>query len=299
MIRPAFLGWRRLGSGVLLEFEEETTDNGEEQPSPFAPRTIVRIHMAIPGPCRGPFVADIAPNVLEVVAAICSFALGRPVDIPPTGVFASKDDAVAELDERRRDPEIHDLARNGISLDILQRLADLGGPESALKARDALIAFDSALRQSREQVACILFVAAAECLANPRTEWKRERLTKRFIDFFRRLMPEDLDEIVNHDNFEDAFGIRRGRRTPHALRRELLSRIYDMRSEPVHEGLGPSLYGLGFPDRAFKAGARRALVSDFAQMAILRFLEAPQSSLIGHPDFEPDVLAQGHGVGPS
>lgn len=125
-------------------------------------------------------------------------------------MFASDDEAVAELDERRRDPEIHDLARKGISLDIFQRLSELGGPESALKARGALIAFDSALRQSREQAACILFVAAAECLANPRTEWKRERLTKRFIDLFRRLMPEDLDEIVNHRNFEDAFGIRRG-----------------------------------------------------------------------------------------
>ena len=144
----------------------------------------------------------------------------------------------------------------------------------------------SLIRQEREQVAVILYVVASECLTNPFQPWKIERLTSRFIKFFDELMPGELDALVQHANFEQAFGIRRGNRTARALRRELLTRLYSLRSEPVHEGL--SLSFEGFAGMAHGPGLRRALASSFTQDAILRFLQSPRTSLVGHPNWSGD-----------
>ena len=118
-------------------------------------------------------------------------------------------------------------------------------------------------------------------------DWRREKLTKRFIRFFDELMPDDLDEIVAHSNFEEAFGIRRGTRKARALRRDMLDRAYEHRSGLVHEGVGIGA-GAGVDLRSVW---RRGLLSDFAEMAILRFLEALRVSLIGHLPLEE---ARGH-----
>jgi hypothetical protein len=87
------------------------------------------------------------------------------------------------------------------------------------RARAALITFDAAVQQAHDSVACILYVVAAECLVMPHTEWRRSKLTKRFIEFLDELMPTELDQIVAHANFEETFGIRRGGRSPRALPR--------------------------------------------------------------------------------
>ncbi len=119
----------------------------------------------------------------------------------------------------------------------------------------------------------------------PYTSWRLRKLTKRFKEFFDELMPGDLDEIVAHANFEEAFGIRRGSRTARALRRELLDRIYAYRSGQLHEGLDPSYAGLGVGiDLANET--RRGLLAHFAEAAILRYLDAPRVSLVGHPAFD-------------
>jgi hypothetical protein len=150
------------------------------------------------------------------------------------------------------------------------------------RARAALLTFDAAVRQERDSVACILYVVAAECLTTPYTEWRHSSLTKRFIGFFDELMPGELDKIVAHGNFEEAFGVSRGTRTSRSLRRALLDRIYDYRSGQLHEGLRPSYTGFGM-----RLGVgdeiRRGLFADFAEGAILRYLDAPRASLVGHP----------------
>ena len=192
---------------------------------------------------------------------------------------------MADLNKKMSDPNIGTLTRNGVILDIYEDLFSRGGLESVNRVRNALLSYDSAIRQHREQAALILYVVAAECLTNPFQPWKTERLTTRFIKFFDELMPDDLDAIVQHGNFEAAFGITRGSRSARALRREFLDAIYSQRSEPVHEGLSASfqgMAGMGSP-----AHLRRALASQFAQNAILRFLEAPRTTLIGHPATAP------------
>jgi hypothetical protein len=165
-----------------------------------------------------------------------------------------------------------------------------GGFEVFSRARAALLSFDAALRQENDSVACILYVVSAESLTVPNTDWRRSRLTKRFIEFFVELMPKDIEEIISHQNFEETFGIKRGKRSARSLRRELLNVIYDYRSGHLHEGLVPSYRGL---DVGFEEGneLRRALFCDFAERAILRYLDAPRCSLIGHPAFEPDTAS--------
>lgn len=272
-------GWRRLGWHVLLEFREEFPDGAAPVDSPFAPRAVVDVHVAAPGPVHGPLSEPIAHRLVEEVAAICSFALGRPVNLPPS-VFPSAPETVADLDRRRDDVSMLGLARNGISLDIFDDLFQRGGMLSVDRARGAFLSFDAALRQQREQVALIMYVVAAECLTNPYQPWKTERLTTRFIAFFDELMPDALDELVQHGNFEVAFGITRGSRSARALRREFLSTLYNLRSEPVHEGLSASFQGMA--EMGSSSAQRRALASVFAQNAILSFLQSPRTSLIGH-----------------
>ena len=158
-------GWGRLGANVLLEFIEEAQTN----PS-LAPRTIVNVHIAAPGPCAGHFASTCAHGVVETVAAICTFALGRPVELPPS-VFPSDAGMLPQLHERRMDRRTLTLARKGMSLDILTPLGAPGGIDLFQRVRAALLTFDSAERQERDSVACILYVAAAECLAMPYTAW--------------------------------------------------------------------------------------------------------------------------------
>jgi hypothetical protein len=140
------------------------------------------------------------------------------------------------------------------------------------------------MQQERDAIACILYVVAAESLTAPDTPWRQSKLTKRFIEFFADLMPNELDQIVAHGNFEEAFGIRRCKRSARALHRKLLERIYDYRSAQLHEGLDLDYTTLG----AAIGGevARRALLAEFAEGAILRYLAAPRGSLIGHPALE-------------
>lgn len=278
-------GWRRLGSNILLEFVEEIPEGWAEQQPLLAPKTRVKVHIAAPGPGPGSFASHISHGVIETVGAICTFALGRPVQLPHT-IFPSTDESVPGLEARRHDPTILTLARKGTSLDIFSLLGVDGGFEVFQRARASLVTFDAAVTQERDPVAIVLFVVVAECLATPETPWRREKLTKRFIEFLNELMPDDLDQIVAHANFEEAFAIRRGARTPRPLRRELLNRIYDYRSGQLHEGVAPSYQGMGAViDSA--SMMRRGLVADFAEATILRYLEAPRVSLIGHPNFVP------------
>ena len=76
--------------------------------------------------------------------------------------------------------------------------------------------------------------------------------------------------------------------SPKKLRGMMLDSLYGFRSEPVHEGLAMAYEGFGFSGLA---GQRRMLASWFAEWAILRYLESPRTSLIGHPATAADVEA--------
>jgi hypothetical protein len=83
---------------------------------------------------------------------------------------------------------------------------------------------------------------------------------------------------------EQAFDYKR-RGGIEARRRQLLDRVYELRSNPTHSGIG--LSGVGMMSMLAEPGRLRvALLSDLARGALLSFLQAPRSSLIGHPMFE-------------
>jgi len=277
------VGWRRLGANTLLEFAEELPPEWNEKNALFAPKAVVHIHVAIPAPCPGHFSSNIAHGAVETAAAVCTFALGRAVSLPPS-VFPTQSERIADLDPRHLDQSVLTLARKHVSLDIFSQIESPGGFDHFQRLRAALLTFDAAVHQERDSVACILYVVAGECLTALSTAWRDNKLTKRFIQFFNDLMPTELDQMVAHGNFEAVFGIRRGSRTSRALRREMLEQIYDFRSGHLHSGLRPSYRGFtsGF-DRS--DDVRRALFADFAEGAILRYLSSPRASLIGHPNF--------------
>jgi hypothetical protein len=283
-------GWLRLGEGVLLNFREDRSNlpEGAAQGETvlFHPKALIDVYVAVPGPADGPLTRPIAHHFMEVVAAICTFALGRPINLPPIvmPVHDLHDETVVDLEARHADTTMLTLARQGVPLDTIFPLA-VTDSDSWQRIRGALLSYDAALRQQREQVAMILFVVAAECLTNPFQPWKKDRLTTRFVKFFNELMPDHLDEMVQHGNFEQAFAIVRGSKSPKTLRRMLLERLYEFRSEPVHEGLAMAYHGFGLSGIT---GQRRMLVAWFAEWAILSYLQSPRTSLIGHPATAPE-----------
>jgi hypothetical protein len=278
------VGWRRLGRDVLIEFTEELPPDWNEGNVLFAPKAIVHAHIAVPAPCAGHFSSHIAHAAIETVAAICTFAIGRGVALPPSA-FPSRPEKLTELAAKHKDPSVLTLARKHVSLDIFSQISVPGGFDHFSRMRAALLTFDAAVQQQRDAVACILYVVVAEAISVPNAPWRDSKLTKRFIEFFTELMPSDLDKMIAHGNFESVFGIRRGKRSSRALRRELLGRVYDFRSGHVHAGLKPSYRGFasGFES---SDDIRRGLFADFAEGAILGYLLSPRSSLIGHPSLE-------------
>jgi len=275
-------GWRRLGGNVLIEFTEELPADWNEANALFAPKVVAHVHVGVPAPCSGHFSSHIAHSVVETVAAICTFALGRGVALPPSA-FPSKKEQVPDLIVRRTDPSVLTLARKQVSLDIFSGIGAPGGFDHFSRMRAAFLTFDAAVQQQRDAVACILYVVAAEAISTPNAAWRDSKPTKRFIEFFTELIPATLDQMIAHGNFESVFGIRRGERTDRALRRDLLEHIYDFRSGHVHAGLRPTYHGFA---SGFEASddIRRGLFADFAEGAILGYLSSPRTSLIGHPN---------------
>jgi hypothetical protein len=221
-------GWRRLGNHILIEFKDDIPPDPASRFFQIS-RANIDVHVAVPGPCAGDFSNVQARYYIELIEAICTLALGREVDLPPM-YFPSEENKTEDLNARASDPSIPGLARRRISLDIFNELVSLGGVESHRRVSAALMTYSAAMRQERDPVACMLYVIAAEALTTPFTPWKNEKLTKHFKEFFDELMPDDLNQIIAHRNFEESFNIRRGSQKTRSLRRELLEKIYNIRS---------------------------------------------------------------------
>jgi hypothetical protein len=276
---PRISGWLKLGREVLLEFVEKPAADWKADGA-LPPTSIIHAHLRVPAPLPGYFCQTLASRVLETVASICSFALMRSVHLPPMIVEADPS-IVPQLDERATDPGVLTLARRSISLaDVMSVVFRLGGRECFDRLRSALLTFDAALGQRHDLVACTLFVIAAEALTVPNQPWKYRRQSDRFCHFYRELMPEKLDGLIQHPNFDRMFGIHRGGLKPRELHRKFLKAIYRFRSINVHSGLYPTYQGLRVPHPVH---VRRSFLAEFAELAILEFIQHPLSCLTGHP----------------
>lgn len=273
---------RRLGSRVLLEFSPEQPED-PNVPQLFVPKTDIKVSIFSPGPTASTLTQRTAAGIAEMVGGVCALALGRVVEMP-LAIFPAEPDEAATARSLRYDNSIPNLARNSISLDVFDEFAALGGLDGFLRVRGALLSYHAALQQASPDVALMLLVTSLEALIVPRPDWRKEKATKRFIETISTLCPDTVDTVVNHANVEQAFEYKR-RGGPKARRRQLLDRIYELRSSPTHSGLG--LSGVGMLSMLAEPGNMRvALLSDLAIGALLAFLQAPRSSLIGHPMYE-------------
>ena len=275
-------GRRRLGSRVLLEFSPEQP----EDPTAFqlfVPETDVKVSIFTPGPTASTFTQRTVAGLIEMVGAICALAVGRVVEVP-LAIFPAEPEEAAAAEALRYDNSILGLARDRISLDVFDEFMALGGLDGFMRVRGALLSYHAALQQASPDVALMLLVSSLEALIVPRPSWRKEKATKRFIQMIDELCPNVVDTLVNHGNVEQAFDYKR-RGGPRARRRQLLDRIYELRSNPTHSGLGLSGIGM-LPVMSDSGTMRVALLSDLARGALLAFLQAPRSSLIGHPMFE-------------
>jgi hypothetical protein len=169
-------------------------------------------------------------------------------------------------------------------LDVFGELQARGGVDAMLRLRGSLLAYHAALRQTSADVAVMLFVTSIEALTSPRALWGKEKVTQRFVKSLIELCPNAVDALLGHANVEEAFGYARKGGLARQ-RRELLELIYETRSLPTHAGLG--LSGPFMAIVGSTQSIRVALLSDLARAAILSFLHAPRSSIIGHPDVYP------------
>jgi len=275
-------GQRRLGREVLLEFNPEQPEN-PSIPQLFTPAVEIKVMLFLPGPIASDLTQRVAAGVTEFVAAICAFALGKPVELSMT-IFPAQEEEIAKANALRLDSSILNLARNHVSLDNFNEFAALGDLDGINRVRGALLSYHAALQQASPDVAMMLLVSSMEALIVPRPEWRKEKATKRFIEGIDALCHSVVEQLVNHPNVERAFSyVKRG--GPRARHRQLLDTIYALRSIPTHSGISPT--GGAIMSMLDSPGSLKvALLSDLARGAILSFLQAPWSSLIGHPMFE-------------
>lgn len=290
-----FVGWLTLGDMVLVECVP-IAPNGEAAPPVMSVNLPVSItvHVGVRAPRAGYFSDHLAHTVVETAVAICSFATMRSLR-PPGGLFPAEAGSIPDLTAHLTDPKMQRLARRGHSVAIFETIGRPGGQEYLRRLRAALLTFDAALSTEHEDIACMLYVVAAECLmslSKQEAPWRDNRLTARFLWFFEMLMSTDLDVLVAHGNFETTFGIKRGKKKATTLRKHLLNEIYEFRSQLVHAGRRQSYSP--FSEVMESRSARRGIFAEFAEMAIIRYIESPRTGIDGHPnlalDDDPSIL---------
>ena len=263
-----------LTSDCLLRFEHE------EAPGGFViyPKFSLSTEFRVPSPWHGPYGKRLATDLGTLVRAVCAFASGSAFDPMSSPPWPLSPERVAEVKQQLASG-VALLHVDGLLLGpALMGMTQGPDAEAFYRARGSLFAYEQAMLQSSEFVALILLVTAMEALTVPNTEWRRERIHKRFLEMTLDLGSGALGSILKHPNFEAAFG----RITS---QRRFLRHVYDLRSRPLHTGMvQQGVFDLS--SLASASAARVALVSELAREALIQFLRRPYSSLYGHPDID-------------
>jgi len=273
-----FEGDWAFGDDCLLSFKQADT-----KPAPIViPKFDLHVLYRVPSPWHGPHGNSLAEELGTFVRSAIAFASGAPFQSLAGLWPAEKEDvaaAKATLARGTRQLFVEDVPL----AHALLGLARWGNREVFERAQGAIYAYEEALGQRSEFVAIILLVTAMEALAVPNAAWRKERLTKRFIEVVAQLCPDVLASILSHGNFEAAFG-------SYASARRFLDALYNARSRPLHTGFVQHRV-TAIPGMGGDAAIRVMLVSELARAAILSFLRAPFTSLVGHPIIDPASAA--------
>jgi hypothetical protein len=112
-------GTYRLGTHAVLEFSEQILSEIEEH-LPLAPPAVITVDLFVPGPADGPVSNPLAAFMAELIAALCAIATGRPI-LPPDSVHEAGATESEIAKERRSDPSIPPLQREGVPLDVFSQ----------------------------------------------------------------------------------------------------------------------------------------------------------------------------------
>jgi hypothetical protein len=272
-----FQGDWRLGSDVLVCFRQMYPSTS----SPI-PMFDVDIAYCVPGPGPGPFSQERAEERGTLLRAAISFGTGAPLLDPGVFVPVNTGAWVSEVKGKLgRASELPIYTAEGPSLwpEVTMLAQGSNVPEDVRRVQGALFAYEQAIRQESEYVTIVLLVSALEALSVPnfpKKNWRKDRVTTRFLRFVRELSPDDVKNVMNHENFAEAFG-------SITSSQRFLEDLYSLRSEPLHTGFVQHTVSAPMGG---ESPVRVMLVSSFVRAGIVEFLRRPFSSLIGHPATE-------------
>lgn len=263
----------------LLMFEQHLV----EAEFVLLPKFDLEMRFLVPSPWHGPLGERRAAELGTFYRSVSAFATGaafNPLNMPPMHLKPAE----AKAAEDKLRAGVPYLPVDDVLLGpALEGLITDNRAEALERVKGALYAYEQAIGQPSEYVSIILLVTAIEALAVPNAPWRKNRLTRRFIEATYELIPEAIAEAMRHQNFQEAFG---STRSP----KDFLDQLYDSRSRPLHSGLvAQQVFTMGA--LAAPASARIAIVSELARAALLNFLRRPFSSLYGHPSVDPPVDA--------
>ena len=284
--RKTIVGWFRINESIIVNIHEanaaSNTAQGEAVPAKKILAVDIDIRLNSPRERNAFHASEIAHQKFEVVAALCSLALDRPVPLPMmVHEFPRARRLEKDLDGKVADQTLPHLVRHGAPLSLVEHGKDPALLEIFGRLRAALLTYHAGLEQTSTHAACVLFVSACEALAAPHRSWRKDRVTDRFIDFYSTMLASYVDaELVPHRNLEQVLNIRRLDRSTEKLRTIIIEKFYELRSIQVHSGLQPSFTGMIGSPSAYLVVLRH-MAKEFAEYAILNYMTAPRSSLVG------------------
>jgi hypothetical protein len=270
-----FQGDWRLGSDVLVSFRQW-------YPSTSAPIPTfdVTITYRVVGPGPGPFSQERAEERGTLLRAATSFATAAPLLNPGIFVPVNSDEWVSEikgkLGRASELPVFNTAEVPSLWPEVTALPQGLDMPEDVRRVQGAMFAYEQAMPQESEYVTIVLLVSALEALSVPNSRWRVDRVTTRFRLFVEELCPDAVREVMNHENFAEAFG-------PITSRRRFLEELYTSRSTPLHTGF---VQHRVVEPLAGGPPIRVMLVSKLVRAGIVEFLRRPFSSVCGHPGIE-------------
>ncbi len=265
----------RLAQSALLEIKDETG----EHPALF-PKLSIEASIVSPGAAGGPFSKLQVERLVPVVSAVLSSCFGTPLT-PDAAIFPVNEDKISEVIKGVRSNDILELGFQDSPIwSVLENCHLTGAGELADRLVGAMMAYEAGMLQRTDHSTLLFFVSAIEALTVPNLKAaKTQRLSKRFIYFLEEFCSKEMDEVMAHSGFEQAFGRLRSRK-------KFASELYSLRSQPVHTGRFGNYSGIPMAnDQSLKVG----LVNDVVTGAIATLIKQPVSLLWGHPELDPSL----------
>jgi len=265
----------RMGRAALLHINDETDDKVS-----LFPKLNIRVHFISPGAAGGPLSKLLAERSVPVINAVLSSCFGSPL-MPSASIFPLKPDEVETTVKEISSEEIKELGFQGLPIwGFLQSCFLLGASELADRIIGAMMAYESGMLQRTDHSTLLFFISSIESLTVPNLKTARpQRLSKRFSYFLEEFCSDGIEKIMNHSNFEEAFG-------KITSKKKFINELYNLRSQPVHTGHFGNYSGMFMAD---KQSLKVGLVNDIVVAAIEALIKRPVSLLWGHPQLDPSL----------